>query len=266
MAKNNEGVSLGKQIGAMYQKSIYDWLIDIARGLSQDMANRPELYQKLSSNTIEQLFSLHRLGFDPLFPDKAERQRLYQRIFGTLDSVGSRNDGSPFQNARKLLFDAASGFAENAQAVGFPMHRARLRSSIIPAKKHFESIAGSALNAIEIRLDSVFSVATSLIREPEIGTVFGISSGVSSEWPLRDSNITGSKLIERITTTLPAVLQKPITSEIFIRLQEIGKYGERSLRTILDESSLESDDEVLDSLTSDLYTWGTHLAGSLPKT
>ena len=152
------------------------------------------------------------------------------------------------------VLTTAINFAENAQPTGFPMLREAIRSSIVPFRNHLNDLSGEAFNQIYSRIRHIFELSETVLKEPNVYGVFGITSVIDETWPLEINDTEGAKLIEKITTQLEGIPSGLITRDRFIRMQRIAEKGASSIRIIL-ENEYEEDDNVLDKLTAKLYAW-----------
>jgi hypothetical protein len=250
--------SFGQRLGLDYERWTLDCVVKIAHAVALDFSDRPDLYQQVADDTAAKLADLQaNYGFDANFPDVAIRQRLMKPIFGESDGHGSGNDGSTFQTYRLPVLAAAADFAENAQPTAFPMLRERVRSEIEPFKTHMVDLQGASLSQTERRTTFIFDIAQTILKDPNVFVVFGISGAIDPAWPLQSSDPQGAKLIEKITTQLTD-LPGVITRENFVHLQRISEKGFQSIRIILD-NDIEDSKFDIDPLITELYAWGSSL-------
>lgn len=258
----------GNQLGIMYKRWVLDCIPDLGHAVSLDYSRRPELYKRVSADAAGYLTEMQsRYGYHPNYPNSENRATLFMPICGASDGmIGGRSD-SMFHMARRPGFMAAAGFAENAQPTAFPMHRERIRSSIVPLRRYLEDLAGRSFSHTNSRTRAVFDISALILREPDVAAVFGINERIDEKWPLESTSSEGAKLVEKATTQLPNIPGGVVTRDRFVRLQRIAKKGHLSIAKILD-TAIETDDEALDQLTAQLYAWGSDLGlvgGSRPQ-
>ncbi len=259
--KNTSTVpSYGTLLGLMYRRFVLDCVADLGYAVSVDFIHRPELYQDVDPK-VAALMATFQSTIDsaPNMPGTQTRAMLYQPIFGTSDAKGTGNDGSSYQAGRLQLIASAVGFAENAQPVGQPMHRERVRSAVVPQRDHFIGFKGASITQSSLRTNGIFEIATKIITDDNVRVVFGINQKIDPAWSLESNDSQGAKLVEKISQQLQeGIPAGPISRERFIRLQRIAEKGDASIQGILDPS-VETDDEKLDALISQLYAWGSDL-------
>lgn len=250
----------GILLGLMYRRFVLDCIADLGYAVSVDFIHRPELYQDVDPN-IAGLMAIFQSTLDsaPDVPGTETRAMLYRPIFGTSDAIGTGNDGSAYQAGRLQLIASATGFAENAQPVGLPMHRERVRSALVSQKDHFIGFQGASIIQSSRRTQEIFAIAIKIITGDAIRVVFGINKEIDPKWPLESNDSQGAKLVEKISQQLQeGIPAGPVSRERFIRLQRIAEKGDASIQGILDPS-VETDDTKLDALISQLYAWGSDL-------
>ena len=247
-------------LGQMYRRFVLDCIANLGYAVSLDFIYRPELYQDVVLETAELMATLQSMiDNEPNLPGTETRAMLYKPIFGASDALGTGNDGSAYQTGRLQVIASAVGFAENAQAVGQPMHRERVRSALVPLRDHFIGFEGASITQSSRRTNGIFEIATKIITDDAVRVVFGINQKIDPKWPLESNDSQGAKLVEKITQQLQeGIPSGPISRERFIRLQRIAEKGDASIKGILN-LNVEKDDGTLDALISQLYAWGSDL-------
>jgi hypothetical protein len=258
--KSSKSTCYGDSLGQMYRRFVLDCISDLGYAVSLDFIYRPELYQDVDPKVAALMGTLQAsIDNQPNLPGTQTRAMLYKPIFGTSDATGTGNDGSTYQAGRLQLIASATGFAENAQAVGQPMHRERVRSALVSQNDHFIGFEGESITQSGLRTQEIFDIATKIITGDAIRVVFGINKEIDPKWPLESNDSQGAKLVEKITQQLQeGVPAGAISRERFIRLQRIAEKGDAAIKGILDPS-VETDDGKLDALISQLYAWGSDL-------
>ena len=251
--------SFGQRLGQMYKRWVLDCIPQLGYAVSLDFSRRPELYKQVQAPTASRLTDLQsQNGYAANFPNKEMRLMLMKPLFGISDGLMNARNESTFHTARLPILAAAAGFAENAQPTAFPMHRERIRSAIVPLRRYMEDLEGASLSQTQTRTASLFDTAASVLRDPGVATVFGISQLITPTWPLDSTDSEGAKLIEKVTTQLPDMADGVISTDRFVRMQRIAEKGTQSIAGILDPS-IETVDNALDQLTAQLYAWGSDL-------
>jgi hypothetical protein len=251
--------TFGQQLGSMYKRWVLDCIPQLGYAVSLDFSRRPELYKRVDAKTVTLLTDMQsQYGYAPNFPNQDTRFMLMKPIFGASDGHPMGNEKSAFYTARMPVLAAAAGFAENAQPTAFPMHRERIRSSIVPLRRLMEDLEGASLNQTDLRLSAIFETASSILKAPGVAAVFGISEGIDDDWPLKSTDSEGAKLIEKITTQLPDMPYGVISRDYFVNMQRVAEKGSQSISRILGPD-IETNDGNLDDLTTQLYAWGSDL-------
>lgn len=247
-------------LGLMYRRFVLDCIADLGYAVSLDFIYRPELYQDVDPKTAALMATLQStIDKQANLPGTQTRAMLYKPIFGASDALGTGNDGSAYQAGRLQLIASAAGFAENAQAVGQPMHRERVRSALVPQRDHFTGFEGASITQSSLRTKGIIEIAAKIITDDDVRVVFGINQKIDPKWPLESNDSQGAKLVEKITQQLQeGIPSGQISRERFIRLQRIAEKGDAAIKGILD-ADVETDDSKLDALISQLYAWGSDL-------
>ena len=247
-------------LGELYQRWTLDTIPSLGYAVSLDFSRRPELYKDIEANTAGNLTKIQsQYGYAPNFPNRDIRLTLLKPIFGLSDGRRNGNDNaSAFKTARMPVLAAAAGFAENAQPTAFPMHRERIRSAIVPLRRYMEDLEGASFEQTSLRVSSLFDTAASILRATEVARVFGVNGTIDNDWPLKSTDSEGAKLVEKITTQLPDMPDGIISRDSFVSMQRLAEKGYRSISMIL-ENDIETDDDLLDALTVQLYAWGSEL-------
>jgi hypothetical protein len=249
----------GQRLGPMYKRWVLDCIPQLGYAVSHDFSRRPELYKRVDAKTASLLTDMQsQYGYAPSFPNQDMRLMLMKPIFGASDGHPMGNEKSTFYTARMPVLAAAAGFAENAQPTAFPMHRERIRSAIVPLRRLLADLEGASLDQTDLRMGSIFDTAASILIDPGVAAVFGISVKVDDNWPLNSTDSEGAKLIEKITTQLPDMAYGVISRDGFVSMQRVAEKGGQSIFRIL-ETDIEADDAVLDQLVAQLYAWGSDL-------
>src|SRR5690242_2980045 len=94
-------------IGLLFQRSVLDPVVDIARAVSLDYVDRPRHYRTVPEDVARILEGFRiRTGTDPEWPSIEQRARLFAGIFD-----------DPFRNASSELRGAARALAERTADV-----------------------------------------------------------------------------------------------------------------------------------------------------
>jgi hypothetical protein len=258
-----------QQLAQLYQRWTLDIIPSLGYAVSLDFSHRPELYKDIKNTTAKNLTNIQsQYGYAPDFPNRDIRLMLLKPIFGLSDGHRNGNDNvSAFKKARMPVLTAAAGFAENAQPTAFPMHRERIRSAIVPLRRYMEDLEGASFEQTSLRVSKLFDTAAAILRAAEVARVFGINGTIDNDWPLKSTNSEGAKLVEKMTTQLPDMPHGIIARDSFVSMQRLAEKGYQSISMILD-NDIDSDNDLLDALTAQLYAWGSELrliGGVLPQ-
>lgn len=262
-----------RQLATLYKIWTLDCVIHIGHAVSLDFSNRTNLYSGVNLETANRLTDMQsEYGFSRNFPNDAIRLMLMKPIFGESDGHGTGNDASGFQSARLPVLAAAAGFALNAQPLAFQMHRERFRNAAFSFVSFMTELEGASFSQTEARMRSVFNIAASIIRNPDVASKFGITDAIDSNWPLEERiDSTGARLIEYMTTQLPGMPFGVITLDQFVHMQRMAQKGCDSISRILETNldTINVTDDVIDELIREFYSWGSELrlvGGATPQT
>ncbi|SRR6266567_2350238 len=160
---------------------------------------RPHLYTNISDRKVVELLAKLRsqCGSNELLPSQPQRLDIYAPIFGSPGSSAN------FDKLRDDLIAAATAFSERVFDTGVDMLRERVRTAHRPLRDYLSALTGSSTDwSARNSLDNLSeNVSFAILRDPGIGTVFGIGATLNPSWPYsEDSN--ADKLLEEITNKI----------------------------------------------------------------
>ncbi|WAU78449.1 hypothetical protein O1Q96_01010 (plasmid) [Streptomyces sp. Qhu-G9] len=249
-----------RQVAAVYFYLQLDPLIDCAHHVAADFFRRPQLYTALGRQPLApRLAELHaRYGTDERIPSKAQRDVIYQAVFGRTVG-GNQSAEGDFARLSADLISAAGAFAERVFDTGEEMLRERVRTSHRPLKDYLTGLAGDALEwaAADALAGIARDRAYTILRNAGVCSVFGISTPPRKEWPyVPDAN--ADKLIEAIGQQLGTGEGPALTRESVSNRQRAALRGTEALISVLDFQE-DGSNEELTSLITRCYTWGAAL-------
>jgi hypothetical protein len=250
---------LNTQLALLYKRWVLDCVVMSAFAVSKDFSQRPELYQNVGGDVPAKLTALQsRYGYDGDFPNCDQRNMLLTPIFGLSDGGPKVDTGSAFFGTRQTVIGAATDYSENAQPTGFPMLRERVRSALVPFRTFLRDREGDSLTETHRRIESLFDVAETILKNENVRIVFGINKDIDGDWPLNSTDPNGAKLIEKITLQLSDIPVGQVSLDRFVRLQRVAEKGADAIRSVIGED-VERDDEKLATAIANFYAWGSDL-------
>lgn len=247
----------GRHVAAAYFYFELDALIGCAGQVAADFFDRPQLYTALGRQPIApRLAELNaRCGTDERIPSQAQRDRIYQALFGRSADTGGGGVGD-FSRLSGDLIAACATFAERVFDTGEEMLRERVRSAHRPLRHYLTGLAGDALQwSAQEALGGIARERTyPILQNAGICAVFGISTPPADNWPYApDAN--ADILIEEITKQLGPEL---LTREAISNRQRSALCGAEALVAVLDFRE-DGPAEELTSMITRCYTWGAAL-------
>lgn len=266
------------QVAGLYFYTVLDCLVDLTHKVSLDFYQRPHLYTDLSENndsktknlSIAQLLAtLHgRYGSNEKFLNKLQRHQIFSALFGPSYGYSPEGD-SNFARLRNELVNACAAFSERVYDTGVEMLRERVREAHRPFQEYLIGLQGDSVRWSKEQALSELTeqVSFKILRNKGVAAVFGISSGVKTDWPyIEDSN--ADKLVEEIYKQLKTSSEEsvnedkpkhvPLTRERFSNFQRTALRGAEAISAIIGFDERGSDED-LDLLILKCYSWGSAL-------
>lgn len=259
-------------VAGLYFFSKLDCLVDLARRVSHDFFDRPELFTKLDK-VAPLLARLNaRSGNDETFLDTKQRQAIYSALFGMPMGMDpyAPDEGS-FPNLRDELLEACSTFVETKFGDA-PSLRENVRQKHRLFKSYLTGLAG---DSVTWSRDGALAgltegIAYAIFRSGGVSAVYGIATSADPAWPYSfDSN--ADKLVEAISKhmmephrhdggqkTQPAPMPAYVSRERITNLQRAALEGAKAIATAVDVDAASPDSDI-DLLIQKCYTWGTAL-------
>jgi hypothetical protein len=252
-----------RQVAAVYFYAVLDFLVQLAYETSKDFFERPHLYVDLGGDqivaTIAKLRS--RSGSDELIPSRAQRAEIYSPLVGITDGLALNGTGD-FQRLADQLINAATAFSERVYDTGEEMLRERVRIAHKSFAQFLAGLQGASLvwTSQQALPNVTEKIAFRILRDKGIASVFGVSTGVESEWPYRkDAN--AEKMVEEMSKQLPWVDGAPhhLNRERITNLHSIALTGSRAIAAVVDYDGSATKVKDLRQVITTVYAWGSEL-------
>ena len=232
-------------IAALYQRSVLDPLVEIARSVAHDSVQRPRHYRAIPDGVAALLEGFRiQTGSRPEWLSAIQRAKLFSPIFGAAfcaGSIGLRTASLAFVQR------GADGGADPIDPV---------RDAAAGLRGYLEALEGQTLAVADAETAAVFRSAVDVLRNEAVARVFGLPAP-GADWPLAwkpDMGLfDGAYLIEELQRTLKLDRIHPaLTQHRFVQLQRAAHYGSLTIRGVLEEVD---DDDALHALVRHAYGW-----------
>ena len=249
-------------IAALYQRSVLDPMVEVARAISHDFVNRPRHYRAVPENVAGILEGFRiRTGSTPEWPSAPQRAHLFSPIFG-----------DAFRTTSIDLRSAARAFAERgAERTPDPDPlEDRVRDAAVGFRGYLKMIEGRVVAGADRETGPVFRSAIEVFRNEAVAGLFGLPPAPGGNWPLDGAlgadvaSADGAFLIEEIQRVLGLFYIRPtITQHLFVLLQRIAYYGARTIAGVSEDAADWNGSDWFHNLVRNAYGWETALQSAL---
>jgi hypothetical protein len=259
-----------KAVAGLYAYMHLDVLIELARKVSFDFFDRPEIYrdERVDDVAVDLARIRVRYGTDERYLSWDQRHIIYASIFGEAEAA---LHGTPLTNSvsavsseltmnrdrfapeRDQLLAASAAFAERVFNTG----ERPLRDTVAVMAPGLRSYLNDLNRAMvqwarnealpEITENSSYKI----LRNPGICAAFGLENP-SENWPYRQEE-NGDTLVAVISSRLSP--EHTISQDRFIDCQRLALRGGEAIAALLNTSDGPVEDASLDLLISKCYTW-----------
>jgi hypothetical protein len=256
-----------RQIAGLYFYQLLDCLVDLSYTVSCDFRKRPQLYRELGIPSIAPILAKLNVkyGTEVNLLSKTQRDEIYMPLFGNWDSLRINNDDN-FPGLRDELLSAAAAFAERTVDTGVSMLRERVRATHRLFKDYLVGLQGESVKfSQEIALlDLTENICYPILRNPAIGSIFGIAKAASPNYPY-NTDSSEHILVEQASKQFvyQGIFPSFISRGYISNLQRTALRGAEAIATVIDFEEADSEymDADLDLLITKCYTWGSALKG-----
>jgi hypothetical protein len=254
-----EGASQSSRspIAVLYQRSVLDPMVEVARAISHDFVRRPRHYRRIPEKLAAILDGFRiRTGSNPEWPSAAQRADLFAPLFG-----------NSFRSTSTDLRRAAVAFTERKIEINPDPLEDRLRNAAVAFRAYLKPIEGQAVSAADNETGPAFGSAIEVFQNTEVASLFGLPPAPGGNWPLDGaleadvSSADGAFLVEEIQRSL--VLPSAITQHQFILLQRIAYYGALTIAGVLEDGAARNEAAWVRALVRYAYGWETALQSPL---
>jgi hypothetical protein len=272
-------------VGDLYQFHVLDPVIQCARWISLDFNVRPKFYRTAPDSIAGDLADLQaKWGVDTNFPDTEDRNFLFASLFGgplapgaTVEAqqsvrAGYEASGRSFISSYRSTSDRVRALIEYQLQTNVLGLENAVRSHLIRFRSHLLDIQGAALATVHRRVSSIFHLSATILREPAIAGVFGVTTPLGDTWPLEDHGPEGGRLVGEISRAYSPQTGSPVVpQDHFIQLQRIAQYGRAAIAATL-EGELDSaqaqataatagdaEDRAIQAIAAVWYVWASEL-------
>jgi hypothetical protein len=239
-------------IAALYQRSVLDPMVEVARAISHDFVKRPRHYRAVPENVAATLEGFRiRTGSNPEWPNATQRAGFFAALFG-----------DAFHSTSTDLMCAAVAFTERSVAMTPDPLADRVRDAAVAFREYLKGIEGRAVSLADSETGSVFQHAIEVFRNKEVAGLFGVPPASGGNWPFDwaveadAASSDGAFLIEEIQQALGPFAFRPIlTQHLFILSQRVAHYGAMTIAGVLGAAAGWNKTEWIGALVRDAYNW-----------
>jgi hypothetical protein len=262
-----------REVAGVYFYAVLDFLVQLAHKTSKDFFERPHLYVDLGRDGIPSAIAKlrSRSGSDELIPSQEQRAEMFLSLVGIKDGLALHGTGN-FQRLADQLIDAATAFSERVYDTGEEMLRERVRIAHRSFKEYLDGLNGASLSwtSDDVLPNVTEKIAYPILRNKGIASVFGVSTGITPDWPyVEDSN--ADKMVEEMSKQLPWADGSPqhLSRERISNLHSIARNGSRAIATVVEYDGTATKVTDLRQVITTAYAWGSELRSersSVPPT
>ncbi|HEX7566925.1 MAG TPA: hypothetical protein VF355_00005 [Anaerolineaceae bacterium] len=247
-------------LAGLYQRSVLDPMVEVARTISHDFVKRPRHYRAVPENVASILEGFRiRTGSNPEWPSATQRAHLFAPIFG-----------DAFRTTGIDLRAASLAFTERNAETNLDPLEDRVREAAVAFRGYLKSIEGRAVSVANSETGPVFKNAIQVFRDKEVAGLFGLPPAPGGNWPVDGAleadgaSADGAFLIEEIQRALGLSYIRPtLTQHLFMLLQRIAYYGAMTIAGVLEEPAGWERHEWIPDLVRNAYGWEKALQSSL---
>jgi len=252
-------------IAGLYARWTLDCVIEAAAAIANDYPKRYRQYRAVAVDMANILANIRsRTGFDPEWPNTAQRASIMTPLLGQSDAKPSAGATSSFRAGAAALRSAAIAYSERVYDTGEPM----LRLAFVNTARHFQAylttLSGSVVDRARQDTEPLFALSSVILRDASVTQAFGLPPGPEG-WPLPDRiekpgaylSGDGACLIEEVFRLLQPGAGS-VTQQQFLALQRAAVAGGRTIQLIL-ERQHEAAVDRLREVIGDAYTWAAAL-------
>ena len=237
-------------IAALYQRSVLDPIVEVARAVAVDLVRRPRSTGSFPANVTDIIEGFRiATGINPVWPNAAQRAGLFAPIFG-----------DAFRTTGIDLRLAALAFAERRVEMTPDPLADRVRDTAAAFRACLKAVEGPAVWLAEKGTRPVFQSAIELFRQGAVAGLFGLAPAPGGNWPFEgavgaEAAATAS-LIEEIQRSLGlSCIQPAITQHLFLLLQRIAYYGAMTITGVLEDEVRWQQADWVTALVRNAYGW-----------
>ncbi|MBO0698963.1 MAG: hypothetical protein J2P46_11260, partial [Zavarzinella sp.] len=243
-------------LAALYQRSVLDPMVEIARALSLDFVQRPRQYRGIPEAVGGVLENFRtRIGTSPEWPDTKQREVLFASLFG-----------DAFRTTSTDLQSAAIAFAERRVEMKPDPQEDRVRDAAVAFRDYLRGLDGPAVTRADRETATVFRGAAELFQNKEVAGRFGVSPAPGGNWPFEvaadadAASADGALLIEEIQQAIGPTTGRPmITQHLYVLLQRVAQYGAQTIAAVLEDGGRGKTPDWAPALVRSAYGWATAL-------
>lgn len=244
-------------IATLYQRSVLDPMVEVARAISHDFVRRPRRYRAVPENLAAILEDFHfRSGSNPEWPSAPQRADLFAPLFG-----------DAFRTTSADLRCAAVAFTERLVEMSPHPLEDRVRDAAVVFRGYLKAIEGRVVSSADSETGSVLRSAIEVLRNTEVAGLFGLPPAPGGNWPLDgavEADVAfadGAFLTEEIQRSLG--LRCTISQHQFILLQRVAYYGALTIAGVLADAADWDRTDWVRALVRNAYGWETALQSPL---
>jgi hypothetical protein len=168
-------------IAALYQRSVLDPMVEIARTISHDFIRRPQNYRAVSVKTAQILEGFRvRIGSSPEWLSPTQRGSIFVSLFG-----------AAFCSTSIGLRIAVLDLVER-QSSPNPDIIHGVRDTALAFRGYLGSIDGRVISVADSETNVVFQSAVDVFRDGAVAGVFGLPAAPGGNWPFDGTDTVSS--------------------------------------------------------------------------
>jgi hypothetical protein len=244
-------------IAALYQRAVWDPIVEAARAISYDFVRRPRHYRAVPEKLASILEGFRiRTGSNPEWPSAAQRADLFAPLFG-----------DTFRAASTDLRCAAVAFTERSAEMNPDPLGDRVRDAAAAFRGYLKAIEGRVASSADSETGPVFHGAIEVFRNTEVARLFGLPPAPGGNWPLDGpleadrASADGAFLIEEIQRLLG--IRSALSQHHFILLRRVAYYGALTIAGVLGDTADWKGTDWVGALVGNAYGWESALRSPL---
>jgi hypothetical protein len=229
----------------LYSYGTLDCIVQLTKAIHEDMRTQPAQYRRVPGRVLRLITQFERVGKQEDWPDNERRAQMYAAELGPYEvaaPAGQTGSGPSreFVDHSNALREAAREFFKEPHVAAGERNVSPVRSAVKALRVFLKRRCGGGLAVNVGNIDSIFTAATNILKEPSIATVFNAQPIDALElpaWPL--GGPTSTDITQFISAQLKSYFSADVSSllqEKFTNLQQVAQFGSQTIRNVLNDN------------------------------